>query len=200
MSTGLDPGYDLGQLASGRPVEIYTILAAKDEGVNLARQALPVAGADTIVVSVGIDSETGGEVTFSAYTVPLGTNKFWLEDRLTGIFTDLARNAYTVTLPAKTYGTGRFYLKSASTATSIENPDPEQGLRIWTSNGKVIIKGEVSEQARCEVYYVNGGKILDMRLTGGELNTIDLPGGSKGMLIVRVVDGAKATTRKVALL
>ena len=39
-----------------------------------------------------------------------------------------------------------------------------------------------------------------MRLTGGELNTIDLPGGSKGMLIVRVVDGAKATTRKVALL
>jgi len=200
MSTGLDPGYDLGQLASGRPVEIYTILAAKDEGVNLARQALPVAGADTIVVSVGIDSETGGEVTFSAYTVPLGTNKFWLEDRLTGIFTDLARNAYTVTLPAKTYGTGRFYLKSASTATSIETPDPEPGLRIWTSNGKVIIKGEVSEQARCEVYYVNGGKILDMRLTGGELNTIDLPGGSKGMLIVRVVDGAKATTRKVALL
>ncbi len=114
MTAGLDPGYDVGQLSSAPEVEIYTTLALKDNGVNFARQVLPVSGADKLVVPVGIDSEKGGEVTFSAVTVPLGTYKFWLEDRLTGIFTDLSRSTYKVTLPAKTYGTGRFFLKTGN--------------------------------------------------------------------------------------
>jgi hypothetical protein len=200
MTPGLDPGYDVGQLSAGPAVEIYTSLAAKDNGVNFARQALPIAGADTLVVAVGIDSEEGGEVTFLATTVPLGNNKFWLEDRKTGTFTDLSTRSYTVTLPAKTYGTGRFYLKSGTTITDVKPPKEESGLRIWTSAGKVIIKGDVSEKARCEIYNVNGRKIVDARLTGGELNTIDMPSGSNGVYIVRVTDGMKVTTRKVALL
>jgi hypothetical protein len=64
----------------------------------------------------------------------------------------------------------------------------------------VIIKGEVSDKAVCEIYNVNGKKILDIRLSGGELNTIAIPSGLKAVFIVRVTDGVKVTTRKVALL
>ena len=71
MTTGTDPGYDVGQLSTFPDVEIYTSLVEKDNSVNFARQALPVSGADTIIIPVGIDTEKGGEVTFSAYTVPI---------------------------------------------------------------------------------------------------------------------------------
>ena len=50
MSTGLDPGYDVGLLNTGPDVEIYTTLVEKDNSVNFARQALPVAGSDTVII------------------------------------------------------------------------------------------------------------------------------------------------------
>ena len=36
-------------------------------------------------------------------------------------------------------------------------------------------------------------------MTGGELNTVALPEGLTGIVIVRVTDGLKVTTRKVAV-
>ena len=127
MTTGCDPGYDVGQLSAGPDVEIYTSLVLKDNSVNFARQALPLAESEKNIIPVGIDTEKGGEVTFSAYTVPIEDKKFWLEDRVTGIFTNLNTNTYTVTLPAKTYGTGRFFIiASTNTPTAISDLRPRQ--------------------------------------------------------------------------
>ena len=201
MTTGLDPGYDIGLMSSGQEVEIYTTLALADNGVNFTRQTLPVSGADKLKVSVGIDSEKGGEVTFSAVTVPIGTNRFWLEDKLTGIITEVGRNSYTVTLPENTFGTGRFYIiASTNTPTSVRKPVADDtDLRIWTSGGKIIIKGELGEKALCEMYDLNGKTILENRLNGSELNIINVPENTHGVFIVRVVDGIKVTSRKVVL-
>lgn len=202
MTEGVDPGYDIGLFKSGQAVEVYTTLVQKDNGVNFARQALPVSGADTLTVSLGIDSEKGGEVIFSAITVPLGNMKFWLEDRLTGTFTDLGAGSYTVILPAKTYGTGRFFLKSAGSITDIDTPKEDinqPAIRIWTSQDKLIIKGVVSERATAEVYDFRGSKILETLLPDEALNTVALPSGSHGVYLVRVTDGGKVYTQKVVL-
>jgi len=202
MTPGLDPGYDIGQLSTGPEVEIYTVIKGMDYSVNLTRQALPAEGADKLIIPVGIDTEKGGEVTFSAITVPLGDNKFWLEDRTTGVFTDLTLKSYTVNLPPATYGTGRFFIiASANTPTGINLPDwdHDSGLRIWPYDGKVIIKGEVSEKAICEIYDLAGRKINSTRLDNRELNIVSIPSGTSGVLIIRVIDGAKAVTRKVVI-
>ena len=201
MTAGLDPGYDIGLFSSGSDVEVYTTLAAKDNSVNFTRQALPLKDCDNNVIPVGIDSENGGEVTFSAFTIPLDNYTFFLEDRQAGIFTNLNTDKYTVTLPAKTYGTGRFFIIASANAPAAIKPTIEDhdGVGIWTSDDKVIIKGDVSEKARCEIYNVNGKKIVESRLNSGELNTIDMPSGSNGVYIVRVIDGVKVTTRKVAV-
>jgi hypothetical protein len=202
MTTGRDPGYDVGQLSTGPDVEIYTTLVLKDNSVNFARQALPLTDSEKNIIPVGIDTEKGGEVTFSAYTVPIEDKKFWLEDRVTGTYTNLNTNTYTVTLPAKTYGTGRFFIiASTNTPTGIEKPQAEEtGVRVWTSNEKLIIQGEVSDRAICEIYDLRGLKILETKLADGELNTVTLPSGLHGVYLVRVVDGVQVTTRKVALL
>jgi hypothetical protein len=201
MTAGLDPGYDVGQFSSGADVEVYTSLVM-DNGINFARQALPIANCDKNIIPVGVDSKKGGEITFSADIEPLANNKFWLEDRSIGTFTNLNSNTYTASIPAGTYGTGRFFIiASANTPTGVQRTVSEEtGTRIWISNGEVIIKGEVSDRARCTVYDVHGQKIVETNLIDGELNTVSLPKGSNGVLIVRVVDGVKVTTKKVALL
>jgi hypothetical protein len=202
MTAGLDPGYDVGLLSASRETEIYTTLAQNDNSFNFARQALPVNNADKITVPVGIDSDKGGKLTFSAFTIPAGTNRFWLEDRVTGIFTDLSINSYTVTLPAQTFGTGRFYVvASASMPTVIRQPEADEtDLRIWASRGKVIIKGEVTSKAICELYDIRGGKVAEHRLSDGSLNTIVIPADLHGTCIVRVTDGSKITAGKIVLL
>jgi len=139
-------------------------------------------------------------MTFSAYTVPLGSNKFWLEDRKTGTFTDLTTKSYSVTLPANTFGTGRFFIiASTNTPTGIDRPGTEiSGLRIWNFDRKVIIQGEVSEGSLCEIFDVNGRKVTAVRLMGGEMNMVDLPSDTGGILIIKVTDGVKVITRKIA--
>jgi len=201
MTAGVDPGYDVGLFKSGQDIEIYTTLALSDNGLNYTRQALPSGGADTLRIPVGLDYQAGGEVTFSAITVPLGGRRFWLEDLSTGVFTDLSLKSYTVTLPAESYGTGRFYLlASANTPTGTEQlPDEFADLRIWVSNGRLIIKGGVSEGAQCEIYDMNGRLLLKSILTDGELNTFDLPAGLQGVILIKVTDVLKVTTRKIVV-
>ncbi len=201
MTAGLDPGYDVGLFSAAPDVEIYTTLVLKENSVNFARQALSVTDCDKNIVAVGIDSEKGGEVTFSAYSVPLANYNFWLEDRRTGVYTDLNSSTYTATLPASTYGTGRFFIyASANMPTAVRNPQEVTDVRVWTYDGKVIIKGMVSEKATCEIYDMQGQKVLISRLTDGELNIVDLISISRGAFLVRVQDGIKVYTKKIALL
>lgn len=202
MTAGLDTGYDVALLSANPDVEIYTSLMQKDNDVNFARQVLPLAGCENFVIPVGIDTEKGGEVIFSAFTIPLEGYKFWLEDRTAGMFTEISTKSYTVSLPPKTYGTGRFFIiASTNTPTGVENPVPDEtGLRIWTSNGQVIISGAVSERAFCEIYDMQGRKIGERQLEDGDLNTVGLPSSLHGVFIVRVVDGLKVKTRKVVIL
>jgi hypothetical protein len=201
MTVGIDPGYDIGLLSSGGEVEIYTALAGGSSDFWYTRQALPAGEAGRTKVPVGLDLPGGGEVTFSAFTVPSGNEKFWLEDKLAGTFTDLGTKSYTITMPSNTYGTGRFYIiASANTPTDINDPGEGSGLRIWATGGKIIIKGTVSSNAICEVFDVSGRKITDRKLMDDDLNTVELASHSEGVLIVRVTDGAKVTTRKVTLL
>jgi hypothetical protein len=199
MTVGVDPGYDIGLLNSGSDIEIYTTI--EDNCNSFARQALPITGYEKNVITVGINCEKGGNINFSAFVVPLEDSRFYLEDRQLGLFIDLNAREYNVTIPARTYGTGRFYLHTTRTTGDNIKPKPEDtdlaNLQVWPLEGRLIISGTVSDKAMCEVYDLTGRKIVDVRLTDGERNTVDMPAGSYGYFIVRIIEGSKLTTRKV---
>jgi hypothetical protein len=202
MTVGLDPGYDVGLMSYGPGAGIYTALV-KDNGINFARQALPVKGFNKNVIPVGIDFEDGGEVTFTADVEQLRTFKYILEDKATGIFTDLNSNSYKVTLPAKTYGTGRFYVH-VSGGIGLQQKSENANLmevRIWTSaNSQVNIQGKVSDLAICEVFDIYGRKIYETRLSGSDYNSFYIPTAVNGVYLVRMTDGTKTVTQRVVLL
>ncbi|MHC1733055.1 MAG: DUF2341 domain-containing protein [Bacteroidales bacterium] len=202
MTPGLDKGYDVGLLYADTDLEIYTSLLSTDNSVNFTRQAIPLIDFEKSIIPVGIDTEKGGQVTFSANTVPIEDYRFWLEDRKTGIFTDLTNDSYTVTIPPMTYGTGRFFIvASATIPTAVESPRVDDtGLRIWTTVDKIIIKGEVSDRAICDVFNLQGQKILEVHLKDSDINTISLDPVPGGVYLIRVSDRAKVTTQKTAVL
>lgn len=198
---GLDPGYDVGLMNSGSSPAVYSLLADDDNGIGFARQALPILKAASLKVAIGLDLPSGGEITFSARTIPIGLSRFWLEDREKGVFTDLTSSGYTVTLPPETYGTGRFFIISSAnspTAINSEN-DPEDGLRIWASGDRIIIKGSVGAGSVCELFNLQGQKLDEMSLTDGGLNIIELSGRLNGMAVVKVTDGHRVVTRKIVI-
>ncbi len=201
MKPGLDPGYDVGKLSTSPAVEIYTHLI-DDNGVNFAYQSLPVTGCADFVIPVGIDCKAGGEVVFSADIVPLYDYIFYLEDRVTGTFTDLSTSAYSVTLPANTLGTGRFYIyaSNSGTPTGTGSEAVEESLHIWSYDRSIIIKGEVSSKAICEVYDTQGRVIHKKLLEDGQMNIIPLSFASKGVYIAVVRDNGKVYTQKVIIL
>jgi len=201
MTKGLDPGYDVGLMSSAPGIGIYTTLV-EDNGVNFARQALPVNGFNQNVVPVGIDFEKGGEVTFSADVEPLRNFKFILEDRETNTFTELNSAGYTVNLPPETYGTGRFFLHVS--AGRIPRPKTDNlsltDIRIWLSgNRSVNIQGALSDNAVCRIYDSRGNKISETRLDDSYLNTVTMQSVIRGIYLVVVTDGTKVHTGKVVL-
>jgi hypothetical protein len=201
MSAGLDPGYDIGLMNSGDNPVIYTLLAAEDNGVSFARQALPLFQVTRLKVAVGLDFRAGGEITFSARTVPAGMSRFWLEDRETGIVTDLSSGSYTVTIPPDTYGAGRFFISASSgSPTSISTVDEQADkIRIWASGDRIIIRGNIREGAVAGLFNLRGQKLLESVLSEGELNIIDLPHGNHGVFVVNITDGTFSVSGKIII-
>jgi hypothetical protein len=201
MSVGLDPGYDVGFMSGGAEIEIYSALAADTRSVNYARQALPVIDIDSVIIPIGIDSRTGGEITFSAEAVTFKSYRFLLEDRQKGTFVDISKRDYKTSIAPETYGTGRFYLHTAyadrrNTQPGLTDSVSSQ-VRIWAYGHDVIIKGPLSAGAHCEIFSLQGQVVLSYGLNDEELNTIRTASHLKGTFLVRVTDGIKVHTAKI---
>jgi hypothetical protein len=99
------------------------------------------------------------------------------------------------------YGTGRFFIISSAnspTAINSEN-DPGDGLRIWASGDRIIIKGSVGAGSVCELFNLQGQKLDEMSLTDGGLNIIELSGRLNGVAVVKVTDGPRVVPRKIVI-
>lgn len=192
MTPGPDPGYDVGMFDAGADLRVYTALV-EDNGINYTRQALPLSGCDSLVIPVGVDSEEGGSLTFSAFTRPVRNFRYYLEDRQTGIFTDMGQKSYTVTLPEKTFGTGRFFIHVSFMPRKLSDKGYSdlRDLRIWSSKSKVSIQGEVADNALCEIFDLRGNRVLMIYLDEGSFNTFEIPSDLKGTYVIRLTDNTR---------
>lgn len=201
MTAGLDPGYDVGLYQPDNELSIYTRMP-DDNGIRFTRQAVPVSGSDTTAIPVGIEAAEGGLVVFSSTARSLRNFSFYLEDRETGLFTDITRYNYDVVLPVNTSGTGRFYIHS------VFKPRKQQddgyttpgGKRIWASGGQLFIEGDTYLPGTVTVHGQTGRLLLKKSLEDSYLNIINLPYLPEGLFIVKITDRAGVSTKKLVLL
>ena len=199
MTKGLDPTYDAGLLKGGTDLLIYTKLV-EDNGIPFAIQALPDNNFDKMIIPVGLDFKTGGDVVFSAETTNLpGDCKVILEDIPAAVFTDLSNAVYKVTIPANSVITDRFRLHT-SLVSSVIDPVLESTLNAYAfMNIEIRIVGEVSSNAVATLYQVDGKAMIIQKLAEGSLNVIPISSFNTGLYILTVRDGVKLHTFKIPL-
>lgn len=196
MSKGLDPTFDAGLLRGTNGLSLYTRLL-EDNGVDFAIQCLPEEY-DHLVIPVGVDCNTSGEITFTAETTGLPEGcKLFLEDKITKTFTSLlGGETYHVAISPANSGIGRFYVH-AGTGVTTGTTDLESGtLKVYVDNGTIIISGEVNERAIATLYDMQGQKLSINQLGKGLINKISCP-KSSGVYLLTIQQDGKTITRKL---
>ena len=197
MTRGLDISYDGGIFRNGENLVLYTSLVI-DNGVDFSVQCLPSLENDSMLVPVGLDFTSGGLVSFSAdiSNLPAGYIAV-LEDRLHGIFTDLAVTGgkYEVAVDAGSSGTGRFFLHTVEGSNGILIPE-KPIISIFAFKKEIFINVRGSETASAGIYDLLGRKLANYKLDSVDLNILNMADFKDGIYIVKVSDkGILNTTR-----
>jgi hypothetical protein len=200
MTNGLDISYDAGLLKAGSPIDLYTRLV-DDYGIPFAIQALPSDQYNQLVIPVGVDYTKGGQVSFSARGMYLPSScRPILEDRLTGIITDLNNKTYTTDLLANTAGTGRFYLHTSYMTTGAAARDKSASLSVWAvGNNEIHINGKINNGAIVSLYDLQGRLILTHVMREGIRHCISLPAVNQGIYLLQLHDQQQVQVLKVAI-
>ena len=197
-TNGLDIGYDAGVFKSNPEFSLYTKLV-NDNGVDFQLQCLPPKDYDKMVIPIGIDSKSAGEIGLSVETVQLDpTCKVILEDKLTNTFTDLTKSSYKTVLAANTAGTGRFYLHTADIVSGVEDQVLPGRLTAYAvRNTEIRVVGEVGNDAIATLFNGLGKVVLTKKLGAGNLNIIGLPNLSSGVYLLNIDNNGTPQTIKV---
>ena len=201
-TTGYDLGYD-GKLFGGvnHSFAIYSDLIQSD-GKKYQLQTLPNKDHENMVVPIGIISNAGKEITFSAETLNLPSGlKIFLEDRENNTVTrlDEANASYKVTLNNALEGSGRFFLHTRSSALSTDDASL-MGVGIYTVNKNTLrISGVNSSDASVKVYNILGRKVVDQNFSSKNVYDVSLPKLNTGVYIVQLSTEKGKMSKKIVL-
>jgi hypothetical protein len=197
MTRGLDPTYDAGLFKGGVDLSVYTKLV-DDNGSPFAIQALPGNEYESMIIPVGIDSKTGGDVVFSSelFNLPSGC-KVILEDKLNKTFTDLSVKSYQTTIAANSSITDRFFIHTSNQTTGIADAMADKLSAYAIRNIEIRVKGSVSKQAVATLYDIQGRAVVVKNLEEGSMNIIPTPNIKTGIYMLYVKDNEKVQAFKI---
>jgi hypothetical protein len=200
MTKGLDPTYDAGLLRGGSDLVLYSKLV-EDNGIPFAIQALPDTDFGTMIIPLGVESKTGGEIVFSVENMNLPSDcQVILEDVQSHTFTDLTTNVYTTTVAANSAVSDRFKLHTSYLSTKLDRGSLLGNLSAYAvRNIEIRINGNVSNQAVATLYDIQGRVVLVKTLEEGSLNVVRTPDIKSAIYMLSVNDNGKLQRFKIAV-
>ncbi|MCI2229830.1 T9SS type A sorting domain-containing protein [Polaribacter sp. MSW13] len=202
-TTSLDPGFDIGMfngLASD--LRIYTQLLNNNEGISFSRQALPNSDLENMIVPVGVNAESGQELTFTAAAMNLPSDiKVFLEDRDNNTFTrlDEANSEYAVTLTESLNGIGRFYIHTTPSVLSVHETNL-QNISVYTTSASTLqMVGLPQGKTTVAMYNVLGKQVLKTSFSSNGVQELALPKVASGVYIVQLETEKGKLNKKIIL-
>ncbi len=198
---GLDPGYDIGNF-KGASFDVFTHLVEGNENTDFTIQSLPDSDYETTVIPVGLQSDTGKEISLTVDTdnIPANLNVY-LEDTATGKFINLTKEKpYTFKTTSKLEGIGRFYLHTSSKILNTEDEiELTQNVEIVKSGKQEItIQGLIkNKQVTVSLYSVLGNEVYKKVAVPQGMLTIQSNRLDTGVYIVKVESLQGTITKKV---
>ncbi|WP_299098265.1 T9SS type A sorting domain-containing protein [uncultured Winogradskyella sp.] len=203
QTRGLDPGYDAGTFTNSTS-GIYTNLVENHAGVEFAIQVLPYDDFNDIIVPLGVNSESGTQLTIGlnteTTTIPSNINVY-LEDNATNTWTLLNNSDYVFTPSDELNGTGRFYIHYSTNALSVDD-NLLNGLQIYSnqSSKTLVIKGQLNSETSAVLYDMQGRLVFQNILNASDTtNTINVGSLKTGVYIVELINDTQNRTQKIII-
>lgn len=203
-TTGFDSGYD-GKLFGGvtHSFALYSHLVTNDNGKKYQLQSLPNSNHESMVISIGINSNKDKELTFSTKTLNLPNDlKVFLEDKQLNTFTrlDEANSTYTITLSESLNGIGRFYLHTTSKSILNTNKVDLENISVYkTNNHNLRIIGLSEGKTNLKLFNLLGKQVLNSSFTSKGIQDIAIPKVAAGIYIVQLETETGTLNKKITL-
>lgn len=189
---GLDPGYDAGRFgAVGSGFTIYTHLV-EDNQVDFALQVVPDNSFDTTIIPIGLNADSGTQVTFKANAtdLPIG-KKVFIEDKLLNTFAELnsSDKVYSVNLSENLNGTGRFFIHTQDNLSTLAVTDfikSKFTLVASPNTNSIKVFGLIEQPGVMLIYDSLGRKVYTATLKAGTTDEIRVPSLATGVYFVKV--------------
>jgi len=203
LTLGLDPGYDAG--AFHQSSGFSSRLLAKDNGIGMGINALPITAMSNVVVPLLIHQEAGVslKITIAKSTIPEGIYVY-LEDRIANTFTLLSDNSFELLTQTTLVGVGRFYLHFTSSTLSIDTMGSTSLVSAYKGKRDAYISVEglqqFSEPTALTLYNVLGMKILSRNIKNpSQKELLSTVGFKTGVYILKVQVENIVFTKKLVI-
>jgi hypothetical protein len=203
-TAGFDKGWD-GERFTGvaNKMDVFTQLVEGNTGKNYQVQSLPMANIEATVVPVGLISEAGKQIVFSAEMLDLPSDaKVFLEDRQTNTFTrlDEENSKYEVTLSESLNGVGRFFIHtSAKNVLSLDNSILESVSIYKLDNTTLRIAGLPQGKSNVKLFNILGKQMMHTSIEATTSRDISLSNLAKGIYIIQLETENGSLNKKIIL-
>jgi len=202
-TSGLDSGYDAvlwGADTSG--FVLYSHLANNNTGTPIALQALGNDDLSDIRIPLGLNANSGEQLTFSITEFNLPSNTtIYLEDSHENTISLLNTDDYVFTSDTDLLGTGRFYLWFTENALNVDGNTLSSVNIFSESNPKhLVINGILQRPTNARIYDLQGRMVESQDLYSNIISQyMDVTHLSMGVYVVRLTNNQQAISKKIII-
>lgn len=195
-TNGIDQNYDGISMSANTYIDFYSFNESKK--LTVQGRALPFD--DTDIVQLGYKSTIEGEFTIAIDHADgiFDTQEVYLEDKFTGIITDLRKENYTFKTAIGT-STTRFVLRYTNKTLGTDDFENTTNNVLVSVKSKVIKVNTGTENIKEVNIYNIGGQLIynKNKVDSNELTISNLPSGNQVLLVKVILDNDREVTKKI---
>lgn len=195
-SNSYDHNFDASTMSGNSFIDFYTI--NEDKKLTVQARALPFDNTDT--VPLGYKTTVSSALTISIDHADGFFNKqaVYLEDKTTGIITDLRASNYTFQTAAGTF-TERFVLRYTNKTLGTDDFENVEDGVLVSIKSKVINAVSGTENIKEVQIYTVGGQLLynKSKIDAKELEITNLHSSNQVLLVKVILENGHVVTKKI---
>lgn len=195
-TNNLDYNYDATTMGSNSYIDFYSISEAKK--LTVQGRALPFDNSD--LVPIGYKSTVEGDLTISIDHADgfFNTQAVYLEDKTTGIITDLRTSNYTFKTAIGTF-TDRFVLRYTNKTLGTDDfENLKDGVLVSVKSKVVNVTSRTENIKEVQIYTIGGQMLYNKtKVDTKELEIKNLYSGNQVLLVKVILENNSVVTKKI---
>lgn len=195
-TNNLDYNYDATTMGSNSYIDFYSISEAKK--LTVQGRALPFDNSD--LVPIGYKSTVEGNLTISIDHADgfFNTQAVYLEDKTTGIITDLRTSNYTFKTAIGTF-TDRFVLRYTNKTLGTDDfENLKDGVLVSVKSKAVNVTSGTENIKEIQIYTIGGQMLYNKtKVDTKELEIKNLYSGNQVLLVKVILENNSVVTKKI---